>query len=49
MIAIWTTLVFTVAALATAMTLGWRKWAREPVRVTARPAETCGCYPKVKR
>ena len=48
MLAIWTTIVCFVAALASAMTLGWRRQAAQPVR---QEQEICGpaCYPRVKR
>jgi hypothetical protein len=47
MIAIWVTLVLAVAALAAAMTLGFRRWSAQPV--PARRVDERGCYPKVKR
>jgi len=46
--AIWTSIVFLVAALATAMTLGWKRHAARPEPVRAR-IEGPTCYPKVKR
>lgn len=46
--AIWTTIVFLVAALATAMTLGWRRYTARPVPVRAE-IEGSTCYPMVKR
>ena len=47
MIAIWTSIALVVAALATAMTLGWRRAAAEPVRL--RRVEGPTCYPRVRR
>jgi hypothetical protein len=48
MLAIWTSVVLLVAGLATAMTLGWRRYSAEPVK---QEHEICGptCYPRVKR
>jgi hypothetical protein len=48
MLAIWTTIVLLVTALATAMTLGWRRYAARTVPVRAE-IEGSTCYPKVKR
>lgn len=48
-VAIWSTIVLLVAALATAMTLGWRRYSAEPVRI--EEDDICGptCYPRVER
>jgi hypothetical protein len=48
MIAVWTSIVFLVAALATAMSLSWRRHAARPVPVRAAIKGTT-CYPKVMR
>ncbi len=48
MIAIWSTIVVLVSALATAMTLSWRRYAARPVPVKAE-IEGPTCYPRVKR
>ena len=48
MLAIWITLVLLVAALATVMTLGWRRHAARPMPVKAE-IEGPTCYPRVKR
>jgi hypothetical protein len=48
MLAIRTTIVFLVAALAMVMTLSWRRSAARPVPVRAT-IKGSTCYPKVKR
>ena len=37
-----------LGAVTAAMTIAWRRWASEPVRVEAR-IEGPTCYPRVKR
>jgi hypothetical protein len=46
--AIWTTIVLLVAALATAMTLGWRRYTAVPLR-RAQDIRGTSCYPQVHR
>ena len=48
MLAIWASIVLIVAALAAAMTLGWRRHVARPEPVQAK-IEGPTCYPKVRR
>lgn len=49
MLAIWMSLVILVAALATVMTLGWKRYGAQPALARVACVETEGCYPKVER
>ena len=48
-VAIWTSIVLLVVALATAMTLGWRRYTAQPVRIEEDDIGGTSCYPRVKR